>query len=490
MKFFQKRHSAIKRHLDTTDKMQYAFLIMFSGLSLWTIYLALKTDGYTLSASLLGKGLYTDHFMDFLNSVRDNCQANAYSSRCSIYPPLAVLFFRFIGLFIDNDTISSVFKLRKYSYYDQRIVLIFIIFIILCLFLINRLLSAKLYDRNARIRTNLLVFVLMFSYPVIYSLDRGNIVILCVVTSMFFVFFRDSESKVVRELAYISLAISAALKLYPAVFGLLLIRDKKFKDAARLILYGIAFVVVPMLLVHLGDIIMLKNMSEEELAIAAKSAVTASSYGMKNPETVAYAATHIESLWDMLKSIWNNLMRFSESKSTDISFSKLGIENIFKIPLVADYLGDTENRLPMLSFIISEAVALVLFFTADKDWKRAYFLTYILLNLSTSSSMYALTFLFIPFGLFIADHSKREIMDWVRLPLFTLLFAYLPMVYYNKLPEMIIFLKLHQLSTSILGANNLLGFSLFQLLFLTLVIPEIVRLVVLGCRKIRRRRAV
>ena len=80
--------------------------------------------------------------------------------------------------------------------------------------------------------------MMIVSYPVMFCLERGNILILSVVFAMFFIFFKDSDNKFIKELSYISLAMSAGIKIYPAVFGLTLIIEKKYKEALRLLFYG------------------------------------------------------------------------------------------------------------------------------------------------------------------------------------------------------------------------------------------------------------
>ena len=72
----------------------------------------------------------------------------------------------------------------------------------------------------------------------LYAYERGNIIIIALVCSMFFVFFKDSENKIVRELSLILLAIAAGVKIYPAFLGMLLLYDKEYKRAARTLVYG------------------------------------------------------------------------------------------------------------------------------------------------------------------------------------------------------------------------------------------------------------
>lgn len=56
---------------------------------------------------------------------------------------------------------------------------------------------------------------------------------------------RDSPNKILREAALIFVAVSAGFKLYPALFGFLWIAEKRYKEAARLVLYGLLAFFVP-----------------------------------------------------------------------------------------------------------------------------------------------------------------------------------------------------------------------------------------------------
>lgn len=66
-------------------------------------------------------------------------------------------------------------------------------------------------------------------------------------TLVFFV-TKDSEKRWVREIGYLCLAFAAALKVYPAIFGFVLIKEKKYKEAFRLAIYGIAVFIISFLL--------------------------------------------------------------------------------------------------------------------------------------------------------------------------------------------------------------------------------------------------
>lgn len=56
---------------------------------------------------------------------------------------------------------------------------------------------------------------------------------------------QDSETPWKREAGLLLLAVCNAMKLYSAVFGLLLLKEKRYRELARLILYSVLLVVLP-----------------------------------------------------------------------------------------------------------------------------------------------------------------------------------------------------------------------------------------------------
>ena len=87
----------------------------------------------------------------------------------------------------------------------------------------------------------------MLSSIFIYAYERGNLIQLTVVLSTIFLLCYNSKNKIIKEISFICLATAAALKIFPALFGILLLFDKKYKEAMRLIIYGINFTSLPFL---------------------------------------------------------------------------------------------------------------------------------------------------------------------------------------------------------------------------------------------------
>ena len=186
-----------------------------------------------------------DFFMDFFNSIRDAAQGSAvYTERKVIYPPLANLIFLILSRFTPtryNDTrFEDRYEWPEY-FSTMMLAVTFICAFAVCFFF---LIYSKVKLRSQFTRF-FFAFFAFFSTPVLYMAERGNMILFCLIALLIYAFTYDSESKIYREIGIFSLAFAAALKLYPAIFGWLLIADKRYKDAARCIIYGIILLIVP-----------------------------------------------------------------------------------------------------------------------------------------------------------------------------------------------------------------------------------------------------
>ena len=104
----------------------------------------------------------------------------------------------------------------------------------------------------------LVTVLILFSWPVFgMALQNGNIVILVSILLGTAIYLRRSPSKVFREIALILIAIAAGFKIYPAFAGIIYLKEKRWSEAGRLLLYGIAFSFLPF--IFFGGIEGIKN---------------------------------------------------------------------------------------------------------------------------------------------------------------------------------------------------------------------------------------
>ena len=202
---------------------------------------------------IIGNGFYTDmffgnsrdFFMDFFNSIRDASNVDTvYTEAGVIYPPMANLIFLILSRFLPGVYNSTDFDDRydwvKYSAPFMLVVITAMIFAIA----LHWLVRSNLDESNKRRAAMFSIFA-VFNVPVLYMIERGNILMFCFLSLLIYAFTYNSESKRTREIGLIALAFAFSLKLYPVIFGWILIRDKRFKDAVRCAIYGIAMIVLP-----------------------------------------------------------------------------------------------------------------------------------------------------------------------------------------------------------------------------------------------------
>lgn len=88
---------------------------------------------------------------------------------------------------------------------------------------------------------------LLLSGVMVYTIERGNSALNVMVMILWAFALRDSERPWERELALLLIAVAAGFKVYPCIFGLLYLFERRWREAARLVVYGVALFFVPFL---------------------------------------------------------------------------------------------------------------------------------------------------------------------------------------------------------------------------------------------------
>ncbi len=193
-----------------------------------------------------------DLFADYFNVISMSRDGDPYlfhaGERLSperAYPPLAYLIFQFLGNLVEVtggryfwNTVSARSLFGAFCIIFSWAAILFFQFY----HLIKGNTATKFFTAVA----------LMLSGIMLFSLERGNIVLLTVVLCNFFLMGYRSENRWVRHLSYIALALAASLKVYPALLGLLVLRQKRFREAFCLAGYGVLAVFVPFFFVEGG----------------------------------------------------------------------------------------------------------------------------------------------------------------------------------------------------------------------------------------------
>lgn len=220
-------------------------IISLSGILLFLIFAPFK--GVTILEWLNMENNSDWAMMDFFRVVIFDQRLEDVYSVHAIYPPLSVLFHHYFarvtsltttdyGLETAHSVTQLPYQMMVYAAYISA-------GISLLLFAISQLKTSSLN------RFVLSISVLLSTPMMAGALERGN----CVLFAFPFLFiamsWKDSDSKLKRELALILIALSAGLKLYPAVFGVVYLKEKRFAESIRLIVYGIMTILFPFLFV-------------------------------------------------------------------------------------------------------------------------------------------------------------------------------------------------------------------------------------------------
>lgn len=304
---------------------------------------------------------HTDSFMDFFNSINHSFHANPYQIG-TIYPPLSYVIYHFIGMFVPTNIVLSSGHLFRESLEGQAILMVYNIVIIL-LFI-----STLKYCLNCEKRLKLLITLLLaFSFPFLYAFQRGNMIILAIITLMFFVFNYDNKNKIIRELALISLAISASLKIYPALFGLLLLKEKKWGQGVRCVIYGIAIFILPFVFFD----------------------------GISG-----------------MKMYINNLLNTSGMMNAYGYACKISFANTISAFLKLNHITISVGKILPYVYCIS-AISIVSFFTLKERWKRLLLLSLIIMGVPEFSFTYNSLYLLIPLIDYLNNVNDKKISTFI-----------------------------------------------------------------------------
>lgn len=163
-----------------------------------------------------------------------------YSYVYNVYPAFANFILYIFAIFMPASNIKESVLVTRY---EQTSIYFFILFIIFSYLILNWVISNNIKCKE---REKIILMVsIFFSSASIYTIERGNLIILALPLLIFYIFNYNSDSKYLREAALLVLAMAAGLKPYLAIFGILILIEKRWNDAIRCIVYGIAVFVLP-----------------------------------------------------------------------------------------------------------------------------------------------------------------------------------------------------------------------------------------------------
>lgn len=336
---------------------KFLLITLFIGLSITIVGIIFCfISGSSAFGSLLWNGESIGVFPDLFESIRDASRRDPYEGK-SIYPAFAYL----VCYLISRITPGDIKVWATFSMSSNGVAVGFM-FLFICSAAIFFLTKKYLGDQ---IEQKLLLLLFFTSPGYLYCVERCNMVLLALVFIIIFITGYDSENKVIKEISLISLAFAACLKIYPVLFGLLLLQKDRIRDAIKCIIYGLLVFILPFF--SMGGISKIPVMISNILSLSLETVQDSRNFGFGYKINIA--------------------------NMSNAFFEWLGIPSNI-------YLQISE-RLNIMLIVI----ALVIFIFAKKKWEKIWAITLILTLLPGFSWIYNAVYFLVPFIVYIKEEN-------------------------------------------------------------------------------------
>ena len=218
-------------------KRQIYYWIFLSSLVFSAVYLAVQR-GAGLESFLYqgGKNL----FADFINNLHYPTHEGGpyFDSRWATFPPFAYTLYYLVNVCYTRAN------------YHYEVLAYTIVTALTCMLILAAVQSLfRKYRKGGFSQTEplMLTLCLLCSGIMIFAIERGNSVLNTLAMLLLAFALRDSKRAWQREIALLLIAAAAGFKIYPCIFGLLYVFEKRYREALRLLLYGLLIFFVPFL---------------------------------------------------------------------------------------------------------------------------------------------------------------------------------------------------------------------------------------------------
>lgn len=358
------------------DKTKLAVSIVGGGMFLFLLYSFIVTNyfdlGYPYNTFLCSK---IDSFMDFYNVNKFICNFRPYSPGKDVsYPPFALILAYPFSLFYNYSRLGPLLA--------RESILGIISYVLLFSSFSWFLLKAIYHTIKTEDKFNSLLYtaILFLTYPVFYMFDRGNYIMITFIFVYFFVYYYNKNPK--KSLYFLSAAI--AMKIYPIIFVLIFVIERRYKDIWKTAFITGGFSLVPLFLFR-GN------------------------------------------FFSNLSNFVGNLLFFSKGHASEIqnlSWSS-SLSGVIKIPIMLFNQGEVPYDIrPIYYLLVFVLVGIVLYLLKKEvklDRKIVYLLALQILIMPISYD-YALVFLYVPLLLLLKKERILEQIDYFLIIVIALLF--------------------------------------------------------------------
>lgn len=219
-------------------KKRYIYYVIFlSSLIFSALYLALRR-GAGLEGFFYHGG--NNLFGDFVNNLHYPTHDGGpyFDSIWATFPPFAYTLYYLIN--VCYTRVNYAYELVAYT-------LITALTCVMILYAVERIFRRRHQGTYSSAEPLLLTLCVLCSGAMVFALERGNSVVNVLAMLLLAFALRDSRTAWKRELALVLIAVAAGFKIYPCIFGLLYLFEKRYREAVRLLIYGVLVFFVPFL---------------------------------------------------------------------------------------------------------------------------------------------------------------------------------------------------------------------------------------------------
>lgn len=301
---------------------------------------------------------HTNTAMDYFNMLSMAGMPDPWIQNAN-YPAMCFLILKLLGYLIPEAEIADAFALRN----NMSAQFGYFIFMLACLIIIWE--TARHMAKGTNCEKILFCCALIFSGPMLFLLERGNILIAALAFSMLYLLLYDSDKLSYRIVGYFCLSIAAAIKIYPAVLGLLTLSKKRYKEAVMLVVIGGVCFLAPF-----------------------------------------FAFDGFASLREMLIGI-SCANGAQSSIGLGINFC---MNNLLQI--IGAFFGNKIASVPGWVSLASACFCLCLFAVSTQEWQKLYALVLLCIWFPGFSYTYTLVLLFLPIISFLYRSDRKQ--GWLR----------------------------------------------------------------------------
>jgi len=323
-----------------------------------------------------------DTFMDYFNSIQYGFRPYKYKV---IYPPLINVIYAILGHFniLTNDVIIN----SQSGFATRNTQTGWIIFSLYTAISYIGLAMVLFFTKKGSIsEKNFFIATMFLSLPFVFAFERGNSIILTLVFILLFLKFYNSSNNKIKYLAFVSLGIAAGIKIVPALFGIILLKERRFKDALICVAIGIGTFMVPFLFTDGNLSILLANL---------------------NTTTAEFQGAHIDDSGSKIlmgHGAYINLLNTAKFLGRLLNIDLVNIATLWNIGIVS---------FGVFGIILQPTL---------QQWKTVGVISGIIVLCAGFSAIYNLVYLIVPLVYFL-DIEKHKTIDYIYLSLFVVMFV-------------------------------------------------------------------